>query len=208
VEVLHGGSLQSVRTIVETSAGRLYATSGALSDALIPTRWSQKGSAEGFVIYKAHYTPESVWLETAPMQSRASEPGDPTAGGRRLPKKSPSPPRLGTASVVSSATNSAEIKANTVRPSLLVWNTAWDAGWHAEIVAPGGDVSLKIERVGLVQGVVIPPGASLVKFWYKPVGFVEGLAISAATIVVLGVACAVALVHRRRRSRASSTALV
>jgi hypothetical protein len=85
-------------------------------------------------------------------------------------------------------------------PALLVWSTTWDPGWHAEVVSNAGDKPLEVLRVGLVQGVDVPEGRSLVRFYYEPGDIVLGSAISAVTFGLLLFAGMLYAVARRRRS--------
>jgi len=177
VQVLNGAPLQSVRVAVATTAGRDYLVDGTLSNAVSPGQWSDVGTADDFVVFRAHFEPRATWLQA---------------------------PATGRAHVVSSSTNSTTIRTNTTKQGLLVWSMGWDKGWHATLVGPGGDHSLAVERVGLVQGVVVPAGSSLVRFSYEPVDFPLGVAISLFTVAVLAIAGLAVLIARRRRLRTST----
>jgi len=159
---------------VATPAGRYYMVDGPLADAVTPPGWSLSGTPDGFSVFRAEGVPQTAWLS----------------------------PARGTASLVSSSTNEATIAATSTTATTLVWNTAYDAGWHATLVSANGSTkSLKVTRVGLVQGVEIPPGSNEVRFTYEPVGFRLGALVTAVTLVILAAIGAVMLERRRRRRR-------
>jgi hypothetical protein len=184
-----GPALHSVQVAVTTDQDRAYLVSGVLADAVTPDLWTQVGSADDFTVFKASYSPSQTWLE--PSGSEGSVPFPPDGDDSQL----------GTANVVSRSNQTTTIEAHSSRPSLLVWSTAWDSGWHADVVRAGSDRPLRVERVGLAQGVEIPAGTSLIRFSYVPPGFAHAVLISlgtlaAAVLIVISVAF-----FRRRRQR-------
>lgn len=88
------------------------------------------------------------------------------------------------------------VEVRTTRPTTLVRDEAFATGWQASISSPqgGDDVSAVVQRHGLVQAVRVPAGTHLVTFRYRPHRVDEGLALSAAGLLV-----AVALVIAGRR---------
>jgi hypothetical protein len=186
VQVLSGPPLESVQVAVSTSAGRAYLAGGVLADAVNPGGWAEAGSSGDFSVFKARYTPTPSWLQPVGSQAKAVVP---SASG---------PSGLGSARIVSSAQNSTTIEADADVSSLLVWSSAWDSGWRAELVGPAGDRPVSVERVGLVQGVVVPAGTDLVRFTYEPTGLGRGLIISSLTGGIFVVACVILFVVRRR----------
>lgn len=185
VQLLSGPVLHSVRVAVSTSAGRNYLVAGPLADEVEPGEWTQAGVASNFTVFRADYAPEAAWLQPAGSLGSASPQAQAQAAAGPQ--------------VVSSSPNTATIAVRTTRPALLVWSTAWDPGWRAEVVSTTGDKPLEVQRVGLVQGVEVPAGQSLVRFYYEPKDIVLGSAISAVTSGILLSAGALYLFARRRR---------
>ena len=183
VQLLSGPALRSVRVAVSTSAGGNYLLAGPLANEVEPGQWTQAGVASNFTVFRADYTPEAAWLQPAGALGSAQPDAEGAAG----------------AQVVSSSQNTATIAASTSKPSLLVWSTAWDPGWRAEVVSGAGDKPLEVRRVGLVQAVEVPGGHSLVRFYYEPRDIALGSAISAVTLGILAFAGALYLFFRRRR---------
>jgi hypothetical protein len=183
MQILSGPPLTSVGVAVTTTAGHNYLVAGPLADAVEPGQWTFAGTASNFAVFRAVYSPEAVWLQ--PAGSQASATPD-TSGG---------------AQVVSTSPNTASIAISTTKPALLVWSTAWDPGWRAEVAGRGGDKSVGVLRVGLVQGVEVPAGASQVRFFYEPAGIVLGSTVTAATLLALFVAGVLYLFASRRRAQ-------
>lgn len=188
VDLMSGPDLHSVRVAVTTTSGRSYLLAGPLVDAVEPGQWTPAGSASNFTVFRAVQPPRAVWLQPVGSQQSAS-PGSSTAGGA--------------AQVVSSSQDTATVEARTTTPALLVWSTAFDPGWKAELIGDAGDGSgdkpLEVQRVGLVQGVEVPAGSTTVRFSYVPVGIDTGYVISAATLGAFLIAGALYLFVRRRR---------
>lgn len=65
---------------------------------------------------------------------------------------------------------------------LLIFNETYDAGWRATVNGEPADV-LRVN--GVVQGVILPPGASEVHFVYAPRGWRAGILISALVLALL-----------------------
>jgi hypothetical protein len=185
VQVLSGPPLRSVRLAVETQGGRYYLTGGSLANAVQPGQWTQAGAADDFTVLRDDYTPRAAWLQEPGTESASPNPSSAIPGTQ--------------AKVLATSTNETTIESTTTSPALLVWSTSWDPGWTAEIVQPHGDKPLAVKRVGLLQGVEVPAGSTLIRFFYEPVGFHLGLTLSSVTFVVLIVACVLALILRRRR---------
>jgi uncharacterized membrane protein YfhO len=103
--------------------------------------------------------------------------------------------------VLSSSVDGATIAVDAGAPARLVWSMAFDAGWRAELIGPDGRAQpLTVQRVGLVQGVDVPAGHTVVRFSYLPPGFDAGLVLSIASVAILVVVASAAAVVRRRRS--------
>jgi hypothetical protein len=185
VQVLSGPPLRSVRLAVETQAGRSYLVGGPLANAVQPGQWTQVGAADDFTVLGARYTPQAAWLQAPGTESASPAPSMGIPGAQTK--------------VVATSTNETTIESTTASPALLVWSTSWDPGWTAEIVQAHGDKPLAVKRVGLIQGVEVPAGSTLIRFSYEPVGFHLGVLLSLVTFVVLIVACVLVFALRRRR---------
>ncbi|HLH27324.1 MAG TPA: hypothetical protein VKW77_00330, partial [Acidimicrobiales bacterium] len=72
----------------------------------------------------------------------------------------------------------------------------------------GSGMGLVVRPAGLVQKVRLPAGAWTVRFSYRPAGAVAGLALSAATAVLLlaGLVLDATLLRRRNRRRGAPPA--
>jgi uncharacterized membrane protein YfhO len=136
-------------------------------------------------VLRDDYTPRAAWLQAPGTESALPNPTSAIPGTQ--------------AKVVATSTNETTIESTTTSPALLVWSTSWDPGWTAEIVQSHSDKPIAVKRLGLLQGVEVPAGSTLIRFSYEPVGFHLGLTLSSATFVVLIVACVMALLLRRRR---------
>jgi hypothetical protein len=170
---------------VETQGGRYYLAGGSLANAVQPGQWTQAGAADDFTVLRDDHMPRAAWLQAPGTESISPNPSSAIPGTQ--------------AKVVATSTNETTIESTTTSPALLVWSTSWDPGWTAEIVQPRTDKPLAVKRVGLLQGVEVPAGSTLIRFSYEPVGFHLGLAVSSVTFVVLIVAYVLALALRRRR---------
>lgn len=166
---------------------------GPLSDSVTARNWQEIGTVGDFVLYRARYTPRQAWLEPLSIAGLLSAP-------------TPSLDKQGSgltdlARVTHTSEDYATISVLASAPSLLVWSTAYDAGWHVTVSRPGApDYSIPVERVGLVMGVAVPSGLSTVSFSYEPPGLETGVAVSAATLgLVLLVVGAAQFVARGRK---------
>ncbi|MFZ0667053.1 MAG: YfhO family protein [Acidimicrobiales bacterium] len=192
IEPVSGPDLRAVRLAIASTSGHFYMVEGALSDALSPQKWTQVGFADDFAVFKARYQTMPAWLDSPSGPPVDSAPGD--------------APGTGTAQLVANSTNAATISVNTQRASLLVWSTAWDAGWHASMTVNGKNESVPVKRVGLVQGVDVPAGTSVVHFSYRPPHIEMGAAITALTAAVVA-ALVIAFEMRRRKRRRNENRL-
>jgi hypothetical protein len=197
VQLLSGSSLGPLRLAVRAD-GRSYEVNGPLVNAVTPASWGYVGSAEHFAAFRADYTPEPAWVQPLGTYAIAAHlPADVT--------------------VLSQSTDGVTIAVRTPRASILLRSSAWDAGWHAEIVSGPTATALlqtrgalaqaslpaaastRVLQVGLVQAVDIPAGLSVVRFSYAAPGFSKGLLISAGTLAAVLLATIAAFLLRRRR---------
>ena len=177
--------LQSVRVSVKTTAGRSYLVSGVLADAVTPGGWTEAGTADDFTVFRATYEPSPAWVQAAGTGD------EPVVGGVKS---------IGSARVVSSTEAGTTVDSYATTPALLVWNSAWESGWRATLVAKGRDQPLTVQRVGLIQGVEVPAGSTVVRFTYQAPGLSKGIAVSCVTAATLVVALVIVVARRRRRS--------
>lgn len=172
LQVLDGPPLRSVEVAAEASTGRWYLEGGPLSNALRPGAWTESATVDDFVLMRATYTPRATWLE----------------GSKTTPD----------ASVVSTSADGVEIRAHASGSSTLVWSSAWDPGWKAQLVTPSGSKPLAVRRIGLVLGVTVPAGSDLVRFSYTPPGFPLGSCLALMTLGVV-ILAGITIVWRKRR---------
>lgn len=112
------------------------------------------------------------------------------------------PPVLGeTGTVVYDRVSGHELRITTECPrdTLVVFNETYDPGWRAWI---DGDPTRLYRVNAVVQGVIVPPGASEILLRYRPRGQLAGLILSLGALAVLGGA---ALVRPRRTAQADRT---
>jgi hypothetical protein len=108
------------------------------------------------------------------------------------------PPGLaGSAGPVTWGADWSTVTVTANRPGLLVLSQAWSQGWQATVRGR----SVPAVRVdGLVQGVPVPAGRSLVRFSYHAPGLRPGLLVSVATAAAFLAAGAIER-HRLRHRR-------
>jgi hypothetical protein len=171
---------------------------------MTPASWTYVGEADHFAVFRTNAAPQQAWVQRLGTDAYATHV--------------PSSVRI-----LSQSTNSETIAVHSPLRSILVRSSAWDAGWRAEIVSgtaasrdlvPAGSsaggalaaaANAAVQSVGVLQGVDIPAGLSLVRFYYEGDGFSSGLTITAATLAgtVLGAILVVGLSRRKRRSPAA-----
>lgn len=80
------------------------------------------------------------------------------------------------------------LQAELARPGLLVLSDAWYPGWRATVTTSQGTQVVPIVRTNRVlRGVWLPAGSSRVEFRFVPRSFYWGAAISAISILILGI---------------------
>ncbi|WCO68224.1 YfhO family protein [Iamia majanohamensis] len=117
---------------------------------------------------------------------------------RTCPDRGTSGP-AGRAGTVRRNGSSADVTVTAERPALLVISEAWSRGWSATV---DGEPAPVVRADGVVQGIPVPAGRSVVTLTYRPPGLRLGTWISAATAasLLLGL-----LVDGRRRQRQPSS---
>jgi hypothetical protein len=88
----------------------------------------------------------------------------------------------GTATILSSRANKVSIQCMTEGRSFLVFSDSYDEGWKAEV---NGETVAVFRTNGLVKGVFVPKGQSIVEFSYTPPGLRIGIAISVGSLFLL-----------------------
>ena len=143
-----------------------------------PGRWRPSASLDHYSLFARTAAPHPLYAV-------------PHAGG-------PSPH----ISVVSDAANAETFRVRTASPAVVVRDVAWDAGWRASVSVNGGPPEpLRVAPHGLTEQVLLPAGADVVTFTYRPPHWeVASILTGGATLllIVLGV---VVLCRRRRRVR-------
>ena len=149
----------AVGLVVQVVSGRLpphqavivvgtqtYELDGALSSAVQPGPWRQQGSVDRYTLY-VRSAGSGVRLcghagtTTRPPRSRCS---------RR-------------------ATTPRPFAVHATAPVVVVRNVAWDGGWRASVSSNGGpEVTVPVDKRGLVQQVALPAGTDVVRFSYQP----------------------------------------
>lgn len=208
VELLHGAKLGPTRLVV-ASKGRSYVASGPLAPVITPANWRDVGGGDLFGVFRSSAQPKAAWVQPTTITTRVANRSRRTASTTLDSSAAVLTNRLeiGSARVVNTGQNEATIDVSTPAPGLLVWSTAWNQGWHAQ-VAPSGEASheVPVRGVGLVLGVAVPKGASVVHFSYEPVGFSRGVMITFATLgawILATIEYFAAGFWRKRRPRAA-----
>jgi uncharacterized membrane protein YfhO len=89
------------------------------------------------------------------------------------------------AAAISHVTTSAGrlgFQVETDRPALVVIGQTFHPNWHARV----NGIAVRIERADYaLQAIVVPAGRSMVTLVYRDRAFLAGLALSAATLLLL-----------------------
>ena len=94
----------------------------------------------------------------------------------------------------------AELRVQTDRPAILLFDDSFDAGWKATV---NGQPQKVIMANYNFMAIPIPAGESNVVLEYKPLAFQIGAICAAASLIVMALAFAVYLVRRRQAGRPS-----
>ena len=97
----------------------------------------------------------------------------------------------------------AELRVQTDRPAILLFNDSFDAGWKAKV---NGQPQKVMSANYNFMAIPIPAGDSNVVLEYKPFAFQVGAVCAAASLIVMVLAFAVYLVRRRQAGRTSVAA--
>jgi hypothetical protein len=181
VQVL-SGRLPSHQAVVMVGQ-HAFEIDGALSAAIQPGVWHQKGSVAGHTL---------LIRDSPPSPLRVIAAG------------SPRDPRV---AVLSDQANVETIRVQVANPSVVVRSVAWDKGWGATVSVNGGPARASpVTAYGLVQQVHLPAGRDVVTFRYRPVHFVVSCILSGAAALLLIALAIVSLVRiRRRKIRSTAT---
>ena len=185
------GTWRAGAPVVATAGQGVYRLDGSLAATVTAPTWRFAGMVGVFPIFVTRDAAGRAWVVGA---------GDTT----------PAPPAPGTSARIlsSSAWGGESILVRSPAPAILVRNVQYARGWQATIrPAGGGAAPAAVRRIGLVEGVSVPAGTSVVSFSYRPHRVVEGLAASTVGLVAI-LACALgpAVCGRRRRTRDRSPA--
>jgi hypothetical protein len=122
-----------------------YELDGALSRAVQPGPWRQQGSIHEYTLFVRTKAPTPVYAV-----GRDNDPA----------------PHV---EVLAQGDNSESIRVHARAPVAVVRDVAWDGGWQATSSSNGGpEVTVPVEKHGLVQEVKLPSGNDVVRFSYQP----------------------------------------
>ncbi len=189
--VLFGGASASATdaTTVTSADGARYVMDGELQSALRDASFRFTGYRQSVAMFRTTVTRTPVWIQPA----ATTTPG------------TPSPAVVGAARRVSTTPWGDETDAVATRqPVTLVRSEAFASGWHARVrdTTTGRTRSVPVVRIGLIEGVRVPAGASTVTWTYWPAPVPDGLLGSlAGAIVVVSAALSWFGARRRRRRR-------
>ena len=97
----------------------------------------------------------------------------------------------------------AELRVQTDRPAILLFDDSFDAGWKAKVNGQPQKVMMANFNF---MAIPIPAGDSNIVLEYRPFAFQIGAICAAASLIVMVLAFAVYLVRRRQAGRPSVAA--
>ena len=164
---------------------KTYELDGALSGAVQPGAWRQQGSVDRYTLFVRTHAPSTVYA---------------VARGQEAP------PAI---DVLAQSDNAESIRVRTASPVVVVRDVAWDGGWRASVSSDGGpQVTVPVDKRGLVQQVSLPSGTDIVRFSYQPRHWLVASAFSlGAAALLLVLLLDVALSRWSSRWRRSGLAL-
>jgi hypothetical protein len=168
------GTLPAHRVVVSVD-GRLYELGGSLSSAVVPERWHQAGTSQGYAVFVFRKPPEPISAVTAT--------------GQRL-----------RVVVLSSTTKSEQVRVQAPASGRVIRSVAWDSGWTGSVSVNGGPPrTVEVGQFNLIQEIRIPPGNDVVTFHYRPPHLVVASILSLGATAFLVVLLLSWLVTRRSR---------
>ena len=176
------GALPAHRVVI-TAEGHLYELGGSLSANVLPSRWRQVGTAQGYVVFVFRQAPEPVTAVTA--------------AGQELPVQ-----------VLSSTAKSEEVRVRAPAQARVIRSVAWDTGWTGSVSVNGGPArAVQVGQTDLVQEIRIPAGDDVVTFHYRPPHLLVASVLSLGATLFLIVLGVVWTVRRRRLAAEHVTAV-
>jgi hypothetical protein len=164
---------------ITSADGTHYVADGQLQAAVVPPRWALRGLDGSFAVFADRFARPALTLKGSRQASVRATTG---------PVFAPS------AAAVSSAEGVEVIRAEAAIPG-------WTATWHPHAGPP---VTLTVKRVGLVQGVKVPPGRGVLTWSYNPPGWTAGWALSVGGLAALLALLVLTLLRARRTAVGSS----
>ncbi len=173
------GPLGIGAVVLRTAGQGTYRVDGSLRDSVTPARWRFAGMIGVFCVFTEASAAGRAWVQGG-------------SGGR--------------ARVVSSTPwGDQTVRVSAARPATLVRSEQFATGWQATVMtrtASGARTTrqaVPVRAEGLIQGVPVPAGTSLVHFTYRPHRVLEGFVVSALGFIVLVALVGWPLLQRRRR---------
>ncbi|MGH9074694.1 MAG: hypothetical protein ACRDZQ_11345, partial [Acidimicrobiales bacterium] len=141
-------------------AGQQWMLEGPLSEVVLPPHWTYIGPDAGLALFRNTRARGPLWVE-----GRHGGPAPAGASARVL---------------LTSGPGSQTVGVTTSAPALLVRSVANYPGWSATVArtATGSGRTVPVVAVGLVQGVRVPAGTSIVTWTYRPRELTTGLEIA------------------------------
>jgi hypothetical protein len=137
---------------------------------------------EAFLVGEARETT----FERAVAAAHGEVPFDPTTTalveGCEPCRAATGPGPAGRAGAVRRGPSSATVEVDADRPAVLVVSEAWAPGWSATV---DGESAPVVRVDGVVQGVPVPAGRSVVSLEHRPPGLRAGAATSLAVLAAL-----------------------
>jgi len=166
---------------VTTANGAYFVADGQLEAVVVPPHWVFRGMDGSFAVFVDEFTLPALTLHGSSGASVHA-----TAGLSFAP----------TVAAVSSPHGVEVIRSEAAIPG-------WTATWRPNV---GPARRLSVRRVGVVQGVDVPPGSGVLTWTYDPPGWNLGWMLSACALAILLALLLWALVigPRQRRRRDSS----
>jgi hypothetical protein len=153
--------------------GTPYVADGQLQAAVVPPRWEFRGLDGSFAVFADRFARPELTLRGPPGATVHAVAG---------------PPYAPSAAAVSSAHGTEVVRSVSDIPG-------WTATWK-----PDGrtSITLRVRRVGLVQGVKVPAGSGVLSWVYRPPGWTTGWVLSVCGLAALAITLLMALLTRRR----------
>jgi len=106
---------------------------------------------------------------------------------------------LGEAKIINRTLNACTVEVSAHQPCVLVLADTHFPGWKASLDGAAADI---FPVYYAFRGVIVPKGSHVIRFWYAPLSFRVGMALSVVTLLAGGLAALILLLRRPRNEPA------